>query len=80
MEIIEAVTEGDYPLTVDPAFCYDTASGHLLFNVYDTLLFYDGERLDTFLPQLAAERSIVGHDPPLIDPETGLAGTSRTTS
>jgi hypothetical protein len=40
------------PETVDPAFCYDTASGELIFNVYETLLFYDGEYVDKFMPQL----------------------------
>jgi peptide/nickel transport system substrate-binding protein len=40
------------PETVDPAFCYDTASGELIFNVYETLLLYDGEYVDRFMPQL----------------------------
>jgi peptide/nickel transport system substrate-binding protein len=32
------------PETVDPAWCYDTASGELIFNVYETLVFYKVDR------------------------------------
>ena len=39
--------------TFDPALAYDTASGEVLQNVYETLVFYDGEATDTFVPQLA---------------------------
>jgi peptide/nickel transport system substrate-binding protein len=72
MEIIEATTEGNDPSTVDPAFCYDTASGELLMNCYDTLVFFDGERMDRYLPQLATEWTIVQNIPPTPDPDTGL--------
>jgi len=57
-EIIEATIEGSEPLTVDPAFCYDTASGELLMNVYDTLVFLDGEQVDRYMPQLSTEWTI----------------------
>jgi len=40
-------------LTLDPAACYDTASGEVLQNIYDTLVFYDGESTDKFVPWLA---------------------------
>lgn len=53
-EIIEATTEGASPETVDPAWAYDIASGELIFNVYETLVTYDGERTE-IIPQLAAE-------------------------
>lgn len=53
MEIIEATIEGGGPFTIDPAASYDTASGELLMNMYDTLVFFDGERVDRYLPQLA---------------------------
>jgi len=72
MEIINATIEGLGPYTVDPAACYDTESGTLISQVYDTLLFFDGEHLDRYLPQLATEWSMVQHDPPVIDPDTGL--------
>jgi len=45
------------PQTVDPAECYDTASGELIMNVYDTLLWFDGEETDKFLPSLATSWS-----------------------
>ena len=53
MEIIEATIEGGSIWTIDPAACYDFASGELLMNMYDTLVFFDGERVDRYLPQLA---------------------------
>jgi len=55
MELIAARNMGDGPETVDPAWCNDEASKELIFNVYETLLFFDGERLDIFIPQLATE-------------------------
>jgi peptide/nickel transport system substrate-binding protein len=39
--------------TFDPALAYDTASGEVIQNVYETLVFYDGEATDTFKPLLA---------------------------
>lgn len=39
--------------TLDPALAYDTASAEIIFNVYETLVFYDGEVTDKFVPQLA---------------------------
>jgi len=72
MEIIEATIEGGSIPTVDPAACYDTASGELLMHVYDTLVFFDGEHLDSYLPQLATSWSIVENVPPILDPDTGL--------
>jgi len=45
------------PQTVDPAECYDTASGELIMNVYDSLLWFDGEATDKFIPSLATDWS-----------------------
>ncbi len=39
--------------TLDPALAYDTASGEIIQNVYNTLVFYDGEATDKFVPMLA---------------------------
>jgi ABC-type transport system substrate-binding protein len=39
--------------TLDPALAYDTASGEIIQNVYQTLIFYDGEKPAAFVPQLA---------------------------
>lgn len=48
--------------TLDPALAYDTASGEIIQNVYDTLVFYDGEATDKFVPQLATELPTVSED------------------
>ena len=52
-EIITATIDGGSPETVDPAWSYDTASGGILFQVYDTLLSFDGEHMENYLPNLA---------------------------
>jgi ABC-type transport system substrate-binding protein len=49
-----SVTTGD-AITLDPATSYDTASCEVIQNVYETLVFYDGEATDKFVPQLATE-------------------------
>ncbi len=49
---ITVASTGD-PLVLDPAACYDTASGQVLQNIYETLVFYDGIATDKFVPQLA---------------------------
>jgi peptide/nickel transport system substrate-binding protein len=41
------------PETLDPALDYETAGGEIVQNVYETLVFYDGEATDKFVPQLA---------------------------
>ena len=48
--------------TLDPALAYDTASAEILQNVYDSLVFYDGEATDKFVPQLASEMPTVSAD------------------
>ena len=39
--------------TLDPALSYDTASGEIIQNVYETLVYYDGIKTDEFVGQLA---------------------------
>jgi ABC-type transport system substrate-binding protein len=39
--------------TFDPALLYDTASGEVVQNTYETLVFYDGNATDKFVPMLA---------------------------
>ena len=46
------------PRTVDPAWADDTASEELIFNVFETLIFFDGESVDEFVPVLATEWAI----------------------
>ena len=41
------------PETLDPALNYETAGGGVIQNVYETLVFYDGEATDKFVPMLA---------------------------
>jgi len=41
--------------SLDPAWGYDTASGEQVQYIYETLLYYDGEKIDEFIPVLAAE-------------------------
>lgn len=39
--------------TLDPALAYDTSSGEVIQNIYQTLVFYDGIATDKFVPMLA---------------------------
>lgn len=48
--------------TLDPALAYDTMSGEILQNVYETLVFYNGESLSEYVPQLAAEMPTISAD------------------
>jgi peptide/nickel transport system substrate-binding protein len=48
--------------TLDPALAYDTASGEVIQNVYEGLVFYDGEATDKFVPMLAEEMPTVSED------------------
>jgi ABC-type transport system substrate-binding protein len=41
------------PETLDPALDYEEAGAQIIQNVYETLVFYDGEATDKFVPQLA---------------------------
>jgi peptide/nickel transport system substrate-binding protein len=59
MHLKVATIEGGMPETVDPAWCYDTASAELIFNVYDTLITFDGEHMDVYLPSIATEWKII---------------------
>ena len=57
-ELTVATIEGGNPETVDPAWCYDTASAELIMNVYDTLITFDGEHMERYLPSIATEWTI----------------------
>jgi peptide/nickel transport system substrate-binding protein len=46
------------PETLDPAWAYDTASAEVIFNVYETLIFFKGGATDEFEPRLATEWTI----------------------
>jgi len=51
----------------DPAYAYDTASGQRIMNIYETLIFFDGEKTDQFVPMLASKVPSV--DNGLISPD-----------
>jgi len=57
-ELITATIEGGNPETVDPAWAYDTASAELIFNVYDNLITFDGEHMETFISSIATNWTI----------------------
>ena len=50
-------TIGD-PESLDPAWAYDTASGSVIFNVYETLLFPKKDSYSDFVPMLATNWTI----------------------
>lgn len=43
------------PETMDPHWSYDSASGEIIFQVYDNLIAYDGESLSEFVPMLSTD-------------------------
>ena len=53
-KVYTAVSIGD-PRTLDPAVAYDSASGGVLSNTYETLVFYDRDQEDKLIPILATE-------------------------
>jgi peptide/nickel transport system substrate-binding protein len=51
---IVSATIGDM-VTMDPAQAYDTASGEIIQNTYETLIFFNRESASSFVPMLATE-------------------------
>jgi peptide/nickel transport system substrate-binding protein len=43
------------PESIDPAWSYDTASGEVIYNLYDNLIDYKGESVSEFVPMLSTE-------------------------
>ena len=41
--------------TIDPAASYDVAGSMRLWNLYETLIFFDGSSTEKFVPLLATE-------------------------
>ena len=54
---VATTTDAD---TFDPALAYNTAAGEVLQNIYETLVFYDGENTNSFVPQLASSYELSG--------------------
>jgi peptide/nickel transport system substrate-binding protein len=46
--------------TLDPALEYDTISGEVVQNIYETLVFYDGAKASEFVPHLASSYQLSG--------------------
>ena len=44
--------------TLDPAMAYDTSSGAILENIYEPLMGYQGDKVDTYAPRLATGYTI----------------------
>ena len=44
--------------SLDPAWAYDTASGEIIYTVYEPLIFWKGGETDKFVPRLAESWSI----------------------
>ena len=55
------MTIGDVD-SFDPAWCYDYTSSEQVQYIYETLLSYDGEEVDQFLPALATEWEFDGEN------------------
>jgi peptide/nickel transport system substrate-binding protein len=53
MGFFEATIEGGSPETVDYSWAYDTVSGEIIFNTMDTLIMFNGEHTDQYLPSIA---------------------------
>jgi peptide/nickel transport system substrate-binding protein len=49
------VAQPGEPTTLDPAYVMDTYGGEIIQNVYETLIFYDGESTTDLVPVLAKE-------------------------
>lgn len=54
----DCTIQGGSPVTMDPACAYDTASSQLLEDVYDTLIFFNGEHMTSFIGVLATSWTI----------------------
>ena len=48
--------------TLDPAVCYDDTGSQRIWNIYETLVFFDGPHTDRFVPVLATEVPTLEND------------------
>lgn len=53
-DTIVKATYGE-PETLDPAYAYDTASGEVIYQIYENLIDFDGGNLGKFVPLLATQ-------------------------
>jgi peptide/nickel transport system substrate-binding protein len=69
MSLDEATIEDGSPETVDPSWAYDTASAEIIFNVYDTLITFDAEHMERYLPSIATDALLQELPPGTLSPE-----------
>ncbi len=50
------------PDSLDPSYEYDTASYEIIYNVYETLVWWERDRFDTYVPLLAEEMPEISED------------------
>lgn len=62
--IMVSIGEPDF---LDPAVDYETAGGEVIFNTYETLVWYDGNSTATLIPVLATEIPTVENDGVTVD-------------
>jgi hypothetical protein len=55
MSFTEDTIQGGNPQTVDYSWAYDTASGQIIQNTMDTLIVFNGEHTDQYLPCVATQ-------------------------
>jgi len=56
--LVNLVQDFSYYVSFDPAFNYQEGGGTIIMNVYETLIFYERQFPDRFIPQLATEWEI----------------------
>jgi len=54
-KIVVVATISGNPESLDPAVDYETVGGEVIQNVYETLMFYDGDNAATLVPMLCTE-------------------------
>jgi peptide/nickel transport system substrate-binding protein len=86
MSFTEDTIQGGNPQTVDYSWAYDTASGQIIQNTMDTLIVFNGEHTDQYLPCVATQWNLTTLTTPVnsgdrIDGlvfENNIAGTGST--
>jgi len=58
MSFTEDTLNGGSPQTVDYSWAYDTSSGQIIQNTMDTLIVFNGEHVDQYLPNIATQWNV----------------------
>jgi peptide/nickel transport system substrate-binding protein len=70
---VEDTIQGGQPQTVDYSWAYDTASGQIVQNTMDTLIVFNGEHTDQYLPCVATQWNVTQLTTP-VNSGDGIAG------